>query len=258
MATSIAKISLAFDLNHQEIVEKFKVAMVKETHKQEPEKSNVQLAARCGVDRRFVAKCLSDEKVSNQFNSTHSKIKDVFNAIDTLTGKLKTDRIIKFGGTVSFNSICEKIVGKNITPLAVATELIRKGLIEDDGDYYKMVNRTYMPDAGDAGYLIPFIRHLKGLTSTVIDNRKAYDQSFTKTQRTIYSTQIPPENIIPCVQMLQSEFNKFIHFIRPEFDKFETASKIGTYPETGMTFLVYTEDMRCPVDPKTLGKKPKD
>lgn len=250
VAESVAKLCLEFGMDYKQIHEHLTKSLVKETKRQHPEYSNVQIAARCGVDRRYVAKYLSEKEVEQSGHLPNNKIRKVFTKVEAVLNMTKTNRLIKFGGTMSFNKICEEITGGTLTPHSVASELIRRGLMTEDGDYYKLHKGTYIADKnnGPIDFLIPYIRALSTLTTTVIDNYRADKHGLKKIHRTVYSTQIPPEKTIEALDLIRRNADQFIDKTRDQIDELETTVDPEKYSETGFFVVAFSEELYCPID----------
>ncbi len=102
--------------------------------KEDGKYSMVELAARTGLDRRYVSKTLKDEALKK----TRSKVALVLQQMRHQCRQDKTDVIAKHGGKYSFKSICEQAASGGLTHYAIAKELIRQGHIIDCDRKYQV------------------------------------------------------------------------------------------------------------------------
>jgi len=141
IAHMIAKITLRFNFLVFEFIELYKFHVVKLARKQNPKYSMVELAARTGLDRRYVSDTLKSEKLK----TTPTKPQLVLEEIRKVCFKNQTKYIEKYGNDDSFDSICQKISSSSLTSSSIAKELIRQNKIKSMRDRIKVFNLVETP-----------------------------------------------------------------------------------------------------------------
>ncbi|WP_395378190.1 hypothetical protein [Marinicella sp. W31] len=136
LAKVLAKVFLQFDVKQKQFYELLQRQLVLEGKKQYPDYSNAQLSGRLGIDRRNITEF---SQTSDDFKPK-AKEKDiqVMNRLMTYFYKTKSNLIPKKNPFHSFETICMEVANGSLTPVAIATELKRRNLIKDKGDYYEI------------------------------------------------------------------------------------------------------------------------
>lgn len=138
LAYVMAKITLRFNVLFSQFIELYKYHLVMLAQKEDSEYSIVELAARTGLDRRYVSKALKDEALKK----TRSKVTLVLQQLRHQCQQNKTTLVSKYGGKYSFKSLCEQVSPGGLTHHAIAKELLRQGHILDCGKKYQVLNMT--------------------------------------------------------------------------------------------------------------------
>ena len=141
IAYMIAKITLRFNFLVFEFIELYKFHVVKLARKQNSKYSMVELAARTGLDRRYISDTLKNEKLK----TTPTKPQLVLDEIRKVCFKNHSRYIDKYGEDDSFDSICQKISSSSLTSSSIAKELIRQNEIINTGDKVKVFNLVDTP-----------------------------------------------------------------------------------------------------------------
>jgi hypothetical protein len=180
IAHMIAKITLRFNFLVFEFIELYKFHVVKLARKQNPTYSMVELAARTGLDRRYVSDTLKNEKLK----TTATKPQLVLDEIRRICFKNQTKYIDKYGENDSFDSICQKISSSSLTSSSIAKELIRQNEIMSIDDKIKVFNLVDTPAEKTLIYyhehrsIIAAIKKYCNLNNTKFILKSGVDQSF--------------------------------------------------------------------------------
>lgn len=134
VAKIMAEATLQNDFPYKEFVEYYKMHMVR-LAKQEKKKSTVvEISARTGIDRRFIAPYLNSDQISIK----PTKVAKVYADVLDFCAKHKTKKIVKNDDKQSFEVLCQRHANGSLTPKAIYTELWRLGLMKDVGTHYKL------------------------------------------------------------------------------------------------------------------------
>ncbi len=134
IAKIMAKATLQNDFPYKEFMEFYKMHMVR-LAKQEKKKSTVvEISARTGIDRRFIAPYINSDEISIK----PSKVAKVYADVLAFCEKNNTKKILKNDDKKSFEVLCQKHANGSLTPKAIYTELWRLGLMKDVGTHYKL------------------------------------------------------------------------------------------------------------------------
>jgi len=134
IAKIMAEATLRNDFPYKEFVEYYKMHMVR-LAKQEKKKSTVvEISARTGIDRRFIAPYLNSDQISIKPTKVAKVYADVLGFCD----KNNTKKILKNDDKQSFEVLCQRHANGSLTPKAIYTELWRLGLMKDVGTHYKL------------------------------------------------------------------------------------------------------------------------
>ncbi len=134
IAKIMAEATLQNDFPYKEFMEYYKMHMVR-LAKQEKKKSTVvEISARTGIDRRFIAPYLNSDEITLK----PSKVAKVFNDVLAFCEKNNTKKILKNDDKDSFEALCQKHANGSLTPKAIYTELWRLGLMKDVGTHFKL------------------------------------------------------------------------------------------------------------------------
>lgn len=134
IAKIMAEATLQNDFPYKEFMEYYKMHMVR-LAKQEKKKSTVvEISARTGIDRRFIAPYLNSDEITLK----PSKVAKVFSDVLAFCEKNNTKKILKNDDKDSFEALCQKHANGSLTPKAIYTELWRLGLMKDVGTHFKL------------------------------------------------------------------------------------------------------------------------
>jgi hypothetical protein len=134
VAKIMAEATLQNDFPYKEFVEYYKMHMVR-LAKQEKKKSTVvEISARTGIDRRFIAPYLNSDQISIK----PTKVAKVYADVLEFCAKNNTKKILKNDDKQSFEVLCQRHANGSLTPKAIYTELWRLGLMKDVGTHYKL------------------------------------------------------------------------------------------------------------------------
>ena len=138
LAHMMAKIILSFNIPINQWIEQLKFHMVILAQSNNPKHNTIELAAMTGLDRRYVTKTLK----TGEIKRTNSKIDKVLEKIRQICHYKHTDTIQIYGKRNTFASTCKTISSTSLSTKAIASELIRRGEIIDQGNNYRIANLT--------------------------------------------------------------------------------------------------------------------
>jgi len=134
VAYIMAQATLRNDFQYKEFVEYYKMHMVRLAKAEKKKSTVVEISARTGIDRRFIAPYLNSDKITIK----PSKVAKVYNDVLAYCKKNDTKKILKNDDKQSFEALCQKHANGSLTPKAIYTELWRLGLMKDVGTHYKL------------------------------------------------------------------------------------------------------------------------
>lgn len=131
LAKSIAKLILALDIPVNYILEKIRFWVIRDLH--ENRSNSVDIAARTGIDRRVVRKYI-DQNVDESF-----LLRRVDHVFLKFAEHLRANGLkrlpYKSESGFSFETICKEQGKHTVTVRATLNELIRMGLVSEDGSH---------------------------------------------------------------------------------------------------------------------------
>ena len=236
LANLTAKISLKYDINFQEYFNLYKRALVRQAKKQKPDSTNVEIACRTGVDRRYINKYLE----STDSSIKTPKIKLILNELKRICVNNNTKYIKKQGYFQTFESVCNQLASGSLTYSSVAQELIRQGKIEDLGNKYKLLQWRFVPKKNDKDQQFKILTtEINRLSDTIIYNFNQIDKINKQFQRNIYTTQIPPESFLVVKKQISEILKKSLTDIDTVIMEYETVVPSGTYPTFGASLFMF-------------------
>ncbi len=134
IAKIMAEATLQNDFPYKEFMEYYKMHMVRLAKQAKKKSTVVEISARTGIDRRFIAPYLNSDKISVK----PSKVAKVYADVVAFCEKNDTRKILKNDDKKSFEVLCQKHANGSLTPKAIYTELWRLGLMKDVGTHYKL------------------------------------------------------------------------------------------------------------------------
>ncbi|MCF6318198.1 MAG: hypothetical protein L3J83_02800 [Proteobacteria bacterium] len=137
---AIANYCLENNFKVSQFQNEFLRQVVAESKKNNPDFTNVRIAASTGINRRNIKKLLNGENIYKDC----MKKDTVMKYVQSYCLKNNTRRIKKQGKFESFQSYCIVAANGTLTHSAIAAELISQGRIIDEGMYYRVFknNRT--------------------------------------------------------------------------------------------------------------------
>jgi hypothetical protein len=134
IAKVLAQATLQNDFSYKELVEYYKMHMVREAKNEKKKSTVVEISARTGIDRRFIAPYLNSDEIKLK----PSKVQKVYQDVLAYCEKNNTKKILKNDHKDSFEAICQKHANGSLTPKAIYTELWRLGYMKDVETHYKL------------------------------------------------------------------------------------------------------------------------
>lgn len=138
IAKILAQATLENDFPYKEFMEYYKMHMVRLAKAEKKKSTVVEISARTGIDRRFIAPYLNSDEISIK----PSKVAKVYADVLAFCEKNNTKKILKNEDKKSFEALCQKHANGSLTPKAIYTELWRLGLMKDVGTHYKLKKST--------------------------------------------------------------------------------------------------------------------
>ncbi len=239
LSKAIAKIILKFRLPRNEFINSLDENLVLEAKRHDPDASNVSIAIRTGIDRRYISKHLRGEMPLTK----PDKLAVILEDIRWTAHKFyNSTRIPKTGPFRTFQSICEQRASGTLTHKAILKELIKNGNLLDLGEYVEISNlKTYiqMDDINSSQLTATQINRV---VDTIIYNSETKNASNKYVQRTIYSTQINPNDFSKLHIDIKKKVEKYNSEITNLLISYEENTNVGTHPEYGVSFLEYNID----------------
>jgi hypothetical protein len=236
LSHAIAKILLKFRLPRNEFINSLDEKLVLEAKKQDPIASNVSIAIRTGIDRRYISKHLKGEMPSPRPDKLTVILEDL---IWTAHKFYNSNKIPKLGPFKTFQSICEQRASGSLTYNAILEELIKNDNIKDLGNKIEIINSKNILDNTGINILNLTAKQINRTADTFIYNSKIKLKSNLLLQRSIYSTQIPPENHTELHSKLEKMFYRYYDEIETTLIHYETDVEVNTYPEYGVSLFEY-------------------
>lgn len=134
IAKVLAQATLQNDFSYKQLVEYYKMHMVREAKKEKKKSTVVEISARTGIDRRFIAPYLNSDTIKLK----PTKVEKVYQDVLAYCEKNNTRKILKNDHKDSFEAICQKHANGSLTPKAIYTELWRLGYMKDVETHYKL------------------------------------------------------------------------------------------------------------------------
>ncbi|MFC3194647.1 hypothetical protein ACFODZ_10400 [Marinicella sediminis] len=161
IAKILAQATLQNDFSYKELVEYYKMHMVREAKKEKKKSTVVEISARTGIDRRFIAPYLNSDEIKLK----PTKVQKVFLDVVAYCEKNNTKKILKNDHKDSFEAICQKHANGSLTPKAIYTELWRLGYMKDVETHYKLKKPVVAEKKIDKA-----TKRMEKISSAVIDS----------------------------------------------------------------------------------------
>ncbi len=239
LTKAIAKILLKFRLPRNEFINTLDENMVLEAKKQDPEASNVSIAIRTGIDRRYIAKHLKGEMPHAKPDKLAVIIEDVRWTAHKFYNSTK---IPKTGPFRTFQSICQQRASGTLTYKSILEELITNGNLKDLGDKVELINFKHNMAKTIINNTQLTATQINRLTNTMVFNSGQNDKKNMLIQRTIYSTQINPEKYSQLHIKIEQLIGGYFDEVSQTLVDFEDDVEVNTYPEYGISFLEYKSE----------------
>ncbi len=235
LSKAIAKIMLKFRLPRNEFLMELDEKLILEAKRIDPKASNVAIAIRTGIDRRFISKHLKGEMPKTKPN----KLTVILEEINWVTSKFyHSNKLPLTGPFRTFQSICESIAAGSLTYQAILAELVDNGNVVVKGNDVELI-KLKSANKNEVNYSQITATQINRLVNTVIFNAEIADKQEKLVQRTIYSTQIHPKNFTDLHKQLIKKTDFYRDEIAALMQHYEEDVNIGTYPEYGYSFLEY-------------------
>jgi len=236
LTKAIAKILLKFRLHRNEFINTLDQNLVLEAKKQDPDASNVAIAIRTGIDRRYIAKHLKGEMP----HPKPDKLTVILEDIRWTAHKFySSTKLPKTGPFRTFQSICEQRASGTLTYKAILEELVNNGNLKDLGDKVEIIRLLDLTTSSNISYSQITANQINRVVGTIIYNSDIDVINDRYVQRTIFSTQINPTSFNLLHLDLKNKTEQFRSEINNLFIQFEEDVNVGTYPEYGYSFLEY-------------------
>lgn len=236
LSKAIAKIILKFRLPRSEFINSLDENLVLEAKKQDPDASNIAIAIRTGIDRRYISKHLKGEMP----NTKPDKLAIILEDIRWTAHKYyNSTKIPKIGPFKTFQSICEERASGTLTWTAILEELVKNGNIEDLDSQIKILDLNYQTTNNNINYSQMTATQINRVVETIIYNSQESVLKEKYVQRSIYSTQIHPDNFESLHTEIILKMKEYNLEITNLLISYEENVNIETHPEYGVSFLEY-------------------
>jgi len=236
LSRAIAKILLKFRLPRIEFINALDENLVLEAKKQDPDASNVAIAIRTGIDRRYISKHLNGEMP----HAKPDKLAIILEDIRWTAYKFyNSTKLPKTGPFRTFQSICEQRASGTLTYNAILDELVANENIRDLGDKIEIVKLRSTTNKNSISYSQLTATQINRVVGTIIYNLDTQLSEDRFVQRTLFSTQIHPNNFSNLHTDIKNIVENFTSDITNLIVSYEEDVNVGTYPEYGVSFLEY-------------------
>lgn len=236
LSNAIAKILLKFRLPRNDFIRSLDEQLVLQAKKQDPDASILALAIRTGIDRRYISKHLK----GTMPRSKPDKLTVILEDIHWSARKFYGSTIIpKTGPFRTFQSICEQRASGTLTYNAILEELINNGNLKDLGDKVEIIKLLDASTKDNINYSQLTANQITRLVNTIIYNSETNSPEDKYIQRTVFSTQINPQNFTQLHNDLKQKTKIFRNDINDLMISYEENVNVGTHPEYGYSFLEY-------------------
>ena len=236
LSKAIAKIVIKFRLPRNEFLAMFDEKLVLEAQRLDPQASHVALSIRTGIDRRYISKHLKGEMPRARPDKLSVILEDIR---WTAHKHYHSTKIPKLGVFRTFQSICEQRAPGALTYQAILDELIANGSLKDLGNKVEIINIINTVKNSEEDFSQLTAKQVSRTINTLIHNSDREEKKDKLIQRTVYSTQINPNNF----PQLHVEFEELIECCYKELTQklidYEDDVEVNTYPEYGISFLEY-------------------
>jgi hypothetical protein len=236
LSKAIAKIIIKFRLPRTEFINLLDEKLVLEAKRIDPDASNVTLAIRTGIDRRYISKHLKGEMPRSKPNKLAVILEDIR---WTAHKFYHSNKIPKTGPFRTFQSICEERAPGSLTYQAILEELIKLGNVEEINSDIRLLDFNAKIAKDEINYSQMTATQINRVTDTIIHNSDIDLKKDKYIQRSIYSTQINPKTLDKVHLELRQNFEKYNSEITKILISYEDDVNVGTYPEYGVSFLEY-------------------
>lgn len=235
LSKAIAKIILKFRLSRTEILNALDEQLVLEAKKQDPDATNVTIAIRTGINRRYIPAYLKGESPKTSPDKLATILEDLR---WTAHRYYNSNKITKVGHFRTFQSICEQRAAGMLTYQAILDELVKRGNIKDLGHKVEIINSKALTTE-NTNYTQITATQINRVIGTIIHNAETELAEHKFVQRTIYSNQINPINFPSLHQDIRDKVEIFNNDITILLSSYEENVNVGTHPEYGVSFLEY-------------------
>jgi len=236
LSKAIAKIILKFRLSRTEILNSLDEQLVLEAKKQDPDASNVAIAIRTGINRRYIPNFLKGEPPRVKPDKLATILEDLR---WTAHKYYNCNKITKVGHFRTFQSICEQRASGMLTYQAILDELINRGNVKNLGHKVEILELRHTTIKDDVNYTNLTATQINRTVSTIIYNLGEENSQARRVQRTIYSSQINPNNFEDLHNKIKSRISDHYSDISNILLSYEECVDVDTYPEYGVSFLEY-------------------
>lgn len=241
LTRAIAKIILKFRLPRNDIINALDQNLVLEAKKQDPEASNVSIAIRTGIDRRYISKHLKGEMP----RSKPGKMTIILEDIHWIAHRIyNSNKMPKLGPFRTFQSICDQRASGSLTYKSILKEMVNNGNLIDHGDTVELIELKPKSLQNNANFSQVTANQINRIVSTIIFNSEIINDNDSMVERTIFSTQINPNSFLHLHNDFKARTLTFRNEINEILLSYEEEVNVGTYPEYGFSFLEYKTEKK--------------
>ncbi len=236
LSKAIAKIILKFRLSRTEILNALDEQLVLEAKKQDPDATNVTIAIRTGINRRYIPAYLKGKSPKTSPDKLATILEDLR---WTAHRYYNSNKITKVGHFRTFQSICEQRAAGMLTYQAILDELVKRGNIKDLGHKVEILEFINLSYTNDINYSNITAVQINRVIDTIIFNSKTLRKEDKFVQQTIFSSQINPNKFNSLHKEIRQHIDNYKSNITELLISYEENVSVGTHPEYGVSFLEY-------------------
>ncbi len=241
LGKAFARISHLFGYSAHAVAAAFKEGYLEYLLDKSPRAKVVELAIRSSLDRRQVSEYLKTRSVASWHKPTR---------FDLILSHLKwisenhapNGRIPISGSEHSLEAACKQFATGCYTLPAVLNELLRRGYVEADGDFIKLLNWVALSENEESEFLKAAIWSVETLTKTLDKNKHTTNLTQRNFHRFLYSSQIPEYRVEQLHGEVMQRLSGYYEELTQLLEKAESDVRPGTFPLYGIAFYEFGRD----------------
>lgn len=237
---AIAKLLLKFNVSKHDYDHFLNEQLVLEAKRQNPDISQVEIAVRTGINRRYIPAYLKGEMPKVKSSKLTLILFDIKWTLEKYYDGGK--KLPKKGPFKTFESICEQWTSGSLTYSSILSELVRIGSLIDHGKKVELVEAKQSDIEDNKQYFEISSSLMNRYVNTVILNLQDIANENKNYQMSALSTQISPKELNFVKKemrlLLKDNYNNLIDLL----EKYESDVKPGTYPAYGVSVFEFIDE----------------